>query len=208
VGIGTGYGTDVAGTHKRDKSPRPQWLAVAALSVGIAATAIAVPPLITAWSNGGGTASPGGTQRPPTHTAQAPSTAPSSPSAVLTPIRIAAASSGNDLFGTAEAVQCSTCMSGSRVRYIAGASGVVVNVHGVPSAGNRTMTVFYESDGPRTFEISVNNGAPVVRNLPGKGDWNTPASTTLTIVLPAGDSTIRFSNPTGNAPDLDEIVIN
>ncbi len=98
-------------------------------------------------------------------------------------------------------------MSGSRVRYIGGQSGVVVNVRSVPSAGNWTLTVFYESDGPRTFEISVNNGAAVVRNLSGKGDWVTPASTTLTIVLPAGDSTIRFSNPTGDAPDLDEIVI-
>ncbi len=73
VGIGMGSGTGVTGTRERDRSSRRQWLAVAALSVGIAATAIAVPPLIAAWSNGG-TPSSGATPRVPTGAAQAPST--------------------------------------------------------------------------------------------------------------------------------------
>jgi hypothetical protein len=231
VSVGMQSGTGGTGTRERGGWSRRQWLAVAALAVGITATAVAVPPLITAWSNGD-TPSPVGAPRVPANAGPVPSTGASAappPTATasaagpdasrtdgsshgpqpgaLTPIRIAATSSGNNLYGSAEAITCLTCASGSRVRYIGGEGGVVVNVPSVPSAGDRNLTVFYESDGPRTFEISVNGAAPLVQHLSGKGDWVTPAWTTVTITLPAGDSVIRFSNPAGAAPDLDEIVI-
>ncbi|GAA3641004.1 hypothetical protein GCM10022223_70310 [Kineosporia mesophila] len=107
-----------------------------------------------------------------------------------------------------QAVDCPTCAAGSRIAYLAGASGLTVPVNDVAVAGTRTLTILYESDGARDLYVSVNGGADQqLAGLTGRGDWETPAGTTLRITLEKGSNTLLFHNPVGPAPDLDQFSI-
>jgi hypothetical protein len=204
------------GAHRRgERVGRRQWWGVAVLAVGISATAIVVPPLVTSWS---GNALKLGHDAPSTSgsASQAPSvvtpsagTPPSgTPQPEFSPIRIAAGAPGNEMSGRAAVVACGTCPSGSRVQYLGQGASVVVHVRGVAVPGGRTLTITYESVGPpRTLNISVNGVYLTSLVLSGKDDWLTPAYATTPITLPVGNSTIRFFNETDPAPDLDEILI-
>ncbi|GAB6903206.1 carbohydrate-binding protein [Kineosporia succinea] len=125
----------------------------------------------------------------------------------FSPVTIDATAPGNTITG-AQALECATCASGSRVGYLAGAASVRVPVPGVEVAGTRTLTIVYESDGPRDLFVSVNGGTPhQLTGLPGRGDWETPATTSLRIELAEGTNTLVFDNPQGPAPDLDRFSI-
>ncbi|GLY31931.1 hypothetical protein Kisp02_52960 [Kineosporia sp. NBRC 101731] len=118
------------------------------------------------------------------------------------------ATDGGNTRTDVQAVACPTCAAGSRIAYLAGAAGLTVPVTGVAVAGTRTLTILYESDGPRDLYVSVNGGADQhLAGLPGRGDWETPAGTTLRINLKKGSNTLLFHNPVGPAPDLDQFSI-
>jgi hypothetical protein len=68
------------------------------------------------------------------------------------------------------------------------------------------MEIDYLTSGPRTFFLSVNDGAQQELDLNGTS-FNSPASTVIQVQLQAGDNTVAFSNPTNYAPDLDSITI-
>jgi hypothetical protein len=114
------------------------------------------------------------------------------------------------LSGGAWSVPCGTCSAGAKVRHISDNGGfVTVTVPGVPSAGNYAMTITYELGVPsRPFYLSVNNKAPSQVILTSNvTDWTTPLSATVQIALAAGTNTIKFYNPTANAPDLDKVTV-
>jgi hypothetical protein len=212
------------GAHRRvEEVRRRQSWGVAALVVGISATAIMVPPLVTSWS---GNSVPLGHTVPPTSESATPTpttvtsptvtsanvtppvSAPSNPAQpAFLPIRIPAGAASNELFGRAAVIACPTCVSGSRVQYLGQGAFVVVNVRGVTVAGPRTLTITYESDGTRNLYVSVNGADPTELVLAGHDDWTTPATATTPITLPTGNTTIKFFNQTDPAPDLDEILI-
>lgn len=157
-------------------------------------------------------APPSPSARPaPSSPSPRPSPSPSSkkpkpkPKPTFERIRIAATDPGNEFFET-ENIDCPTCTSGSRVQYLGQHHAVIVNVRDVPVAGRRTMTIVYESDGPRPLDIAVNDDPTVTLKLAGAGDWVTPARTSIEIDLPAGDSKIKFFHA-DPAPDLDLIII-
>jgi hypothetical protein len=87
----------------------------------------------------------------------------------------------------------------------AGASATFTNVN-VPAAGTYNMEIDYLTSGPRTFFLSLNDGAAQELDLNGTS-FNSPASTVIPVQLNAGNNTIAFSNPTNYAPDLDSITI-
>jgi alpha-galactosidase len=68
------------------------------------------------------------------------------------------------------------------------------------------MEIDYLTSGPRSFFLSVNDGASQELDLNGTS-FNSPASTVIPVRLSAGNNSIAFSNPTNFAPDLDSITI-
>lgn len=128
------------------------------------------------------------------------------PKPTFRPIRVAATAAGNELFGV-EATKCPTCVSGSRVMYVGQGHGIVVPLRDIPRAGRRSLTIHYESDGARPLQVAVADQPVISLTLPGKASWIVPAQVTLTVDLPAGDSSIKLFHPDRPAPDLDQIVI-
>ena len=213
-------------SRRRRRSGRgPSW-GVLLLSLGIAATAMAVPPLILSWSRAADPVAAPATvpaDRPVTSVpaTSVPATSglatsgpalsgrPTSPpatTAAFRAIRIDAAAPGNRRSGVA-VTSCPICASGSRVQYLGGGHWLIVTVRGVPVAGRRTLTIIYESDGPRDLHVAVNSDPTVTLTLAGAGSWTSPARTSIPIDLPAGTSEIKFFNDRGTAPDLDRILI-
>jgi hypothetical protein len=111
------------------------------------------------------------------------------------------------LSGAATVSTCSTCSGGAKVRFIGGSSANFVTFTvNAAAAGNHQLTIGYEVDGTRDFLVSVNGGAGT--DVPATGtSWSTPATVVVTVPLNAGSNTIKFYNPTANAPDLDYITV-
>ncbi|MFB9451646.1 hypothetical protein Dvina_20845 [Dactylosporangium vinaceum] len=206
-----------------------QWIGVTAVAAGIAAAAIVVPPLLlpdrdesddspasvtgksarpdqppgSALQPGAGSGAPGSGGASPGPA----STAPASPSApgAFTPIAVQAEDPANRITGGASAVACASCRGGRRVRYMCADCTLTVKVT-LPSAGTRTVTVYYEADGNRSIKVRIGGGT--ARTFPVTGpDWTVPQSLRFTADLPAGEVQLTLFNDDAPAPDLDEIVI-
>jgi hypothetical protein len=191
-----------------------QWIGVTAVAVGIAAAAIVVPPLILPDRKEAGPAPSAGPSGPASRVPQPvasgfqPGLSPSpGPSAArsFAPISVQAEDPANTLTGGASAVGCGTCRGGKRVRYMCADCTLVVRVT-LPSAGSRTVTVYYEADGNRAVKVRVNGAAPRSFGVTGP-DWTVPQSFRFTADLPAGPVQLTLFNDESPAPDLDEIVI-
>jgi hypothetical protein len=178
----------------------------AALVAGLAAATVFLPPLVAPKTHRGTEAAPS----PPARSSPA---APS-PSAVearsVAPtfgtVRLPAADPGNVRVG-ARIIPCASCEGGSRVGYLGGPNTLTMRIRGIAAPGNRKLTVVYETDGPRTLKIRVNDSPVRTLKLSGAHDFVIPAVTTLSIFLPAGTSSIKFFNDNGPAPDINGIVI-
>ncbi|WP_327008867.1 hypothetical protein OHA72_17395 [Dactylosporangium sp. NBC_01737] len=140
--------------------------------------------------------------------------APPSPTARRTPssppgfavISLHAAGAAN-LRNGARVIECPTCDGGSRVGYIGGPNTLAIRVPDVPAAGERTLTVTYETAETRTLRVAVNDGPAHTLTLSGAGDWLIPATVSLRVHLPAGTSWVRFFNDAGPAPDVNRIEL-
>ena len=186
------------------------WSAVAA---AIAAATILVPPLVTPKTRPqAGTATPPALTPSPSRTppasppAASAGTRSSPPATAFSTIKVHAANPGN-LRAGARIIPCRSCNGGSRVGYIGGPNTLTMLVRGVAEPGRRTLVITYETDGPRTLKIQVNNDPVRTRVLAGAHDFLIPAQTTLSVFIPAGTSTIKFFNDTGSAPDINRIVV-
>jgi alpha-galactosidase len=110
------------------------------------------------------------------------------------------------LSGSASAGFCGNCSGLAKAGYLGGgASATFTNVN-VPSAGTYNMEIDYLTSGPRSYFVSVNDGAAQELDLNGSS-FSSPASTVIQVQLQAGDNSISFGNPTNDAPDLDSITI-
>ena len=76
----------------------------------------------------------------------------------------------------------------------------------VPVDGTYQLEIDYATSGPRSYFVTINDGAATELDLNGS-TFDAPATTVLPVQLHAGTNTIRIGNPTGYAPDLDRIVI-
>ena len=206
----------------------PKRLGWAALVAAVGATAVFVPPLVLPDGRGlppAATASTpppapspsGTTTAAPVPTAPAsalPRTPAPSPTARRTPssppgfavISLHAADAAN-LRNGARVIECPTCDGGSRVGYIGGPNTLAIRVPDVPAAGERTLTVTYETAETRTLRVAVNDGPVHTLTLSGAGDWLIPATVSLRVHLPAGTSWVRFFNDDGPAPDVNRIEL-
>jgi hypothetical protein len=198
------------------------------LAIGVAATAVVVSPLIVPLPPPAPVTPPPSTTTPPAvvptpvlvmppvatlsaavppgRPPQAPVTSSSSKPVAFQSITVHAADPANIRTG-ARVIECASCRGGSRVGYIGGPNILAVRVAGVPTAGTRTMTIVYETEEIRTLKVAVNDGTAQTRQLAGAASLLIPATTSLEVFVPAGDSWIRFFNDAGSAPDINEIVL-
>lgn len=206
----------------------------AALVLAVAVTIAVVPPLImpdpppdhppAAASPPGSqtpqpSAAPGPTSPPPARPRTSPpgpadpgrtkaavSPARTTPQAVFKPITVHAADAANLRVG-ARIIECPTCVDGSRVGYIGGPNTLAVRIEGVPRAGERTLTVVYETEQPRTLKIAVDGGPVRELTLAGAQSWLIPVQVSVRLHLPKGACWIRFFNDTGSAPDINTVTV-
>ena len=117
--------------------------------------------------------------------------------------------SANTRGGSAAVASCSSCSGGSKVGWIGGSGAGTLTFNGVNggTGGSSTLTISYSTAETRGLQISVNGGAVQTLSLPSTGGWNTVGTTTAAVNLSSGSSnTIRFSNASGPAPDLDRLA--
>ncbi len=76
----------------------------------------------------------------------------------------------------------------------------------VPSDGSYQLEIDYQTSGPRSYFVTVNDAAPIEFDLNGS-TFNDPVPIVWPVQLHSGTNTISIGNPTGYAPDLDRIVI-
>ncbi|GLY18980.1 hypothetical protein Kisp01_59940 [Kineosporia sp. NBRC 101677] len=144
---------------------------------------------------------PAATQPP---TEPQPSSEPEVPAAQ--PITVAAADSANQRW-LVSAVDCATCVSGSRIIGLGLLATLTVPVES-DTAGTRQLSIAYESKRQRDLYVSVNGGAAQKLTVEGTGGWETPGWTSVSVDLQQGKNSIKFHNPIGLAPDLDQISVN
>jgi hypothetical protein len=171
---------------------------------GIAAAAVVVPPLIAPDRHHRAVA-PVQAPSAPTVTSSAPTVTPSATPASFAPIAAEAESASSILTGGAAKTDCAACHGGGRVRYVCNSCRVTVRAT-VPIAGRRTLTVVYETDGPRFLKVSVNDGAPRTYPVTGPG-WTSPRTFQFTADLPTGPLRISLFNDESPAPDIDAVLI-
>jgi hypothetical protein len=186
---------------------RSQWLGFAVVLTAIAVAAVVVPPLIAPHHHAAPRASapaPVTSSVSPRATTVPPLAATSAP-ARFAPVTVEAEDPRSTLTGGAAAVDCASCRGGGRVRYVCPDCRVTMRTT-VPVAGRRTVTVFYEVDGPRSLKVSINDAKAGVYPVTGPG-WDTPRSFQFTADLPAGPLRVTLFNDDSPAPDVDEVVI-
>ncbi|GAA2332456.1 ricin-type beta-trefoil lectin domain protein [Dactylosporangium salmoneum] len=85
-------------------------------------------------------------------------------------------------------------------------SGLAIDVSGVPSAGSYKLQVRYSNAKGATGTLStrVNSTAGPALSLPQTANWNTWATTSVTVSVPAGTSTISLLQ---NASDTGQVNI-
>jgi len=132
---------------------------------------------------------------------------------VLVPSSISyeAEAPGNTLTGSASVYRCPTCSGDAHIRYLSGSATLQFNSVHKQQDGHYTLWIYY-SNGElpgtsRSLDISVNGGPATTYQAPGLGHWGTVATLGVTVNLHAGNNTIKLSNPSGDAPDIDRIVV-
>ncbi|HEY4033215.1 MAG TPA: protein kinase [Ktedonobacteraceae bacterium] len=136
------------------------------------------------------------------------------PTATDAAISYEAEVSQNTLAGGARVISCSSCSGGARVGDLgvrsSGESGTLrFNNVNKAGAGTYTLTLYYSngSSGSQDEYISVNGGPAIVFNGSPTGSFSTFATAGIAVSLNGGSNTIEFSNPNGNAPDVDKIIV-
>jgi len=115
----------------------------------------------------------------------------------------------NTLAGGARLLACSSCSGGRKAGWIGNGGTAQFNGVIVPTAGRYTLKVRYTNGdaADRYADVSVNGAAARRMAFPPSGSGNSPATAVLTVDLRAGANTVKFSNASGWAPDLDKLAV-
>lgn len=169
-------------------------------------------------SGGGPTWTPGPTNTPgptatktntPVATATTQPTATRTPTPGPDPSSYEAEAGGNTLAGGAVVANCASCSGGKKVGYVGNNSGTLqFNGVNAPSSGSYTLTLYFTSAESRSVQMSVNGGGATTIGSLNSGGWETVGSANVTVSLNSGSNTIKFSNSSGWAPDIDRIKVN
>ena len=167
--------------------------------------------VISGGASGTPTPTPTPTSTPtPTPTPTSTSSPTPSPTPGSFSLSIEAESSSNTLVGGATIESCAACSGGEDVEYMGYGTNnayMVFNNVTVPASGQYTLTFYYSSDSARTADITINGNFVQTVSFPSTGGWGIVSSLSITIALQQGSNTIKFSNPSVRAPNLDRIVV-
>lgn len=78
------------------------------------------------------------------------------------------------------------------------------------NGGNYEMVIYYHTAVARDLTVTVNgteHSLPGLKAGTNENDWDTQATVSVNITLKKGNNVIRFSNPTGDAPDIDKFEL-
>jgi uncharacterized protein YkwD len=118
-----------------------------------------------------------------------------------------AEAAGNALTGGAYIADCRRCSGGKRVTAVGLLGQLGVTGVAAERAGATKVQVTYTSSTDRTALIRVNGAVATAVAFPStRGDERT-GTVRVILTLRAGDNTLAFANPAGQAPDIDKIVI-
>jgi hypothetical protein len=133
------------------------------------------------------------------------------------PIIVYEAESGaNDIRGTATVIEDGAAWGDKLVASIGDGADNYLQFNGVmaPVRGTYRMIVAYSNNEQghsgqveRYAEIAVNGGSPKKVYFRNTFDWSVFRTTVVDVELEAGANTIRFSNSTASAPNIDRISI-
>jgi hypothetical protein len=120
------------------------------------------------------------------------------------------ANSSGTIAGGSVVQACSGCSSGQDAGYLGEGGTLTFSSVTVSTAGTYFLTISYEDgDSGRSATLTVNGSA---RTLSFTGlnnnNWTTPQKMIVPVNLNAGNNTIEFSNTSGWAPNIDEIIVN
>jgi hypothetical protein len=104
----------------------------------------------------------------------------------------------------------SAASGGSVIGDLGNSSANTLTVGGVTvsSGGSYRLTIYYiAGNGPRSATLTINGGSGQTLNFGGTATWSTVGSMTVTVNLNAGANSLRFSNSTAWAPDIDKLVV-
>jgi hypothetical protein len=120
----------------------------------------------------------------------------------------AAAAAANTLAGGAVEQSCSTCYGGEKVGFVGEGGTLTFDDVTVATAGTYAVTIIYCDDSAtgRQATLSVDGAAQALSFTP-TGGFTTVGAMTIRLSLAAGGNAIEFANPTGYAPDFNEIIV-
>ncbi|MFG2730627.1 ricin-type beta-trefoil lectin domain protein [Streptomyces canus] len=123
-----------------------------------------------------------------------------------------AESSSNTLAGTAANATCASCSNGSLVGWIGNSSANTLTFNNVnaSASGVKLATIGYVNGDStaRKATLQVNGQQPTVVSFPPTGSWTTPGTVSVLVGMAKGSTnTLKFSNSTGWAPNLDAVLL-
>ncbi|MFF0969891.1 alpha-galactosidase D [Streptomyces sp. NPDC003703] len=118
-----------------------------------------------------------------------------------------AEASANTLSGSASVADCAACSGGKKVGNLYLGGRLTVNDVVVDRPGTYQVKVAYVSGDARSVQVSANGGGAVRHRFPSTGDWGTPGTVTVPVVLKAGGNTLTFDSGSDYAPDIDRVDV-
>ncbi|BBJ45378.1 hypothetical protein SSPO_080960 [Streptomyces antimycoticus] len=111
-------------------------------------------------------------------------------------------------FGSTGLTGCGPCSGAEKVRNIGGSeqAAMVFPDVVVADGGQHTLHLDYTVNGTRSFQVSVNGGPATKVTVTDTGN-TTPRTTSIPVTLKPGANTIKISNDTESAPDLDRLSL-
>jgi len=114
-----------------------------------------------------------------------------------------------ELFNSAVIGDCGTCSGGKKVGGMGGGgdnNGYFTYDVDISEAGTYKLPFSFISGDERSIFISANGGTAIEVTCTS-ADWSTTGETEIEIALESGVNTIRFSNDTYYAPDIDKFSL-
>ncbi|MEU3464524.1 glycoside hydrolase family 75 protein [Streptomyces sp. NPDC006733] len=113
----------------------------------------------------------------------------------------------SSLAGGTTITSCAHCSGGKKLSYLGSGGTATFNNVTEAAAGSYTMRISFMSVGQSRTAVVTVNGVDQTVSFPATPDYNTVVTKDVTVQLKAGNNTIKFSNPSAGAPNLDRIVV-